>query len=185
CNETEQEYEGNLVVSIWGFSEKTTIIKEEKCIITGDESNLLVHYSKEQLEKLKIGNKYIKVTFKSPQLYLENRYMLMDIEDYLKIELPETDLKVDITSITEDGMGLSIKNNVFAKDVQIEPISVSERRVEYSDNGFDMDAESKKEVTIFSNFEDIEKVRIKVKATNSSATILNLCDYITSNHLLP
>lgn len=184
CNETEQEYEGNLVVSIWGFSEKTTIIKEEKCIITGDESNLLVHYSKEQLEKLKIGNKYIKVTFKSPQLYLENRYMLMDIEDYLKIELPETDLKVDITSITEDGMSLSIKNNVFAKDVQIEPISVSERRVEYSDNGFDMDAESKKEVTIFSNFEDIEKVRIKVKATNSSATILNLCDYITSNPFL-
>ena len=176
CNETEHAYTGNLRLSLWDYQGQTDVIWDKWCKIFQDSADVLATFTKEEIEGFASRHAYLKAEFLSDSLQLDNRYPFQEIAQFLQVKLPET--KLSVTASTRDGhIEIAIATQRYAQDVRLDLFPMHEQ-AEFTDNCFDLDAGSKRIVRMTDFAGDLKEARLRVKAHNSPAVILDLCELL-------
>ncbi|MFD0672831.1 sugar-binding domain-containing protein [Cohnella sp. GCM10027633] len=173
CSEILEDRSGKLVVSHLDYSGHVLGIKEWECTAIQDSSTLLCALSADEFKVKDAYNEYLKLEFVSEDAVVDNRYHFTDIHEINKLALGDSGLKIVRAARNGSDIVVGLKTERYARHVRL---NILDRRAYYSDNYFEMDAGSEKNVTIslHDGVAGIEDTVLYVEGENVSRMTLPL-----------
>ena len=170
CNERLEDFCGKLIIKHMNFEGNILKCKSINTTIKGDSSTLLYEIASEDLTVQDIYSEYIKIEFETETNIFENRYLLADIYEINKLKLKDANLRIVKATLEKSQIKMTLVTEHFARSVRI---NILDTRADYSDNYFEMDAYSDKEITVnLHNAIDIENTVIYIEGENIHRIIL-------------
>jgi len=172
CSELLEDVEGTLAISRLDFSGNVLATKTMPCTAAKDAATLLHTLSWDDCKANNAYREYVKVAFITPRAVYDNRYFFADIGEINKLELEDSGLKIVRAKRSGAEIRVGLKTERYARHVRL---NILDRRADYSDNYFEMDAGSDKEITILlKDAAGIENTVLYVEGENVSRLTLSL-----------
>lgn len=145
CSELMEDVSGRLVITHRDFKGNIYLTKELLCNAKKDSAAFLCRIASRELAVADKYNEYLKVEFQTEDELFENRYLFADICEINRLKLEPSGLKIIQAKRKDTVMTLRLKTGFYARNVRV---NILDKRADYSDNYFEMDAGMEKEVTI-------------------------------------
>lgn len=175
-NELLQGKKGTLVAERKDFYGTSLWKQEWDCFAGEDAATQLAVLSAEECHTERPFQEYLKLTFLTEEGSYENRYYYADINEDDRIELPAARLQTEGRRSGKNELTVCLHADRFARNVRMNLLDV---RADYSDNYFDMDAGSTKEIRIqlpaHLTWRELAAKTLYVEAQNQERFVLPLC----------
>ncbi len=145
------DLKGTLHISRRNFEGEILNLQELDCCITGDTSCQLAIVDPTFLTEKNKYHEYLKAEFRTSNTLYENRYFFTDLCELNKLNFPSGCLEILSAGKSDSQILLKLYASTYIFSVRI---NILDYPADYSDNYFDMDANSIKEICI--NFSDLE-----------------------------
>lgn len=174
CSELLEDISGRLVISHRDFRGNVFFTKELPCIAGKDGSTLLCKLASEEITVTDAYSEYLKVEFVTEDRLLENRYLFTDICEINRLKLEPSGLRVVCAKREGAVITLKLKAEYYARNVRVNILDV---RADYSDNYFEMDADTKKNVVItLRKAEELENTVLYIEGENVTRITVPLAE---------
>jgi beta-mannosidase len=174
CSELLEDISGKLVITHRDFSGNVYLTKESRCIAGKDSSTLLCRIAPEELAITDAYSEYLKVEFWTEDKVIENRYLFTDICEINRLKLEPSGLRITSTGREGTVITLSLKTDYYARNVRV---NILDKRADYNDNYFEMDAGSEKDITIsLRDTTGIENTVLYIEGENVSRITVPLAE---------
>lgn len=168
CNETLQAYIGELRVDFRTYDGRCLPLYAHAAVIAADAAaELCVIETGEWRER---ADGYIKADF-TGKIHLENRFFPKDIGAYVGLIPTRAQLACERASVREDVLSVTLHTDHYAQDVVLSILDVD---VQFSDNGFCMDANTSVTLTAALNADMLRDRCLKISALNTEPIVLDL-----------
>jgi len=172
CSEILEDKQGKLVISHRDFSGNIFAVKELNCTALKDSSTLLCKISFEDFKAKDAYREYIKVEFITDDAVIDNRYYFIDIGEINQFDLEDSGLRIISAVRKGSEIVLVVKTEYYARNVRL---NILDKRANYSDNYFEMDAGSEKNITIsLHDAEGIENTVLYIEGENTKRVTKSL-----------
>ncbi|MGF7142257.1 beta-mannosidase [Anaerotaenia torta] len=174
CSELTEDIDGWLVVTHRDFQGNIYFTKELRCKAGKDSSALLCKIASEELAVADARNEYLKIEFQTEDNLFENRYLFTDIYEINQLKLTPSGLRITGAWRKNTLITLRLRTEAYACNVRV---NLLDKRADYSDNYFEMDAGSEKEITIsLRDTLGIESMALYIEGENVDRIILSLAE---------
>jgi beta-mannosidase len=172
CSEKTEDIKGRLLLSRRDFAGNILVKKELECTAAKDSSTLLYRISSRDLNIKDTCGEYLKVEFVTEAGVFENRYLFADICEINRLRLPDSGLEILRAERNGHEITVCLGTGAYARNVRL---NILDRRADYSDNYFDIDAGAEKEVTVsLRQTEGIENTVLYIEGENVARSVLSL-----------
>ena len=174
CSEKLEDVKGKLVISHMDFSGNVLASKELECVAVKDSSTLLCRIAADDFKVKDAYDEYFKVEIVTDNAVIENRYFFVDICEINNLHLGNSGLKIVRAERNGSEITVSLKTDRFARSVRL---NILDKRADYSDNYFEMDADSEKDITVsLHDAEGIESKVLYIEGENVDRITLSLAE---------
>lgn len=137
CWEGDEDLTGNLCITRRTFDGAILSHRALNCRVPGDASTCLCHLEPDFVRPDRPMSEYLKATLSCGDQVWENRYFYADLCEIDQLDLPDAGLTVAQCVLADTRLTLRLQAERYARHIRL---NLLDRRADYSDNYFDLDA---------------------------------------------
>ena len=176
CNETLHPVSGELTVTRRTFSGDMLEERSVKCTADPDCAMLALRLDDKIMHPEDPYNEYLKAEWKTNEGTFENRYFFADLNEINRLALPEGRIRIS-GCLNGPDLALRIEADAYLRNLTL---SVPDETVFFSDNRFDMDTDSIREIHATVKTEkDLRSLALLTEAENLKPVVIPLLAFIS------
>lgn len=170
CNEKAKGYLGELSVTHRDFTGVILGQISKKSEVRPDSSSLICSLSKKDLHIQNLYGEYLLIEFIADNVKLQNRFFFNGLHEINRLVIPKAKPDVRCEFISDYIITIDIETDLYLRNIRIH---ILDYRVDYSDNYFDMDAGTHKQVFLHLHTNvGIENTVIYIEGENIERSVI-------------